>query len=437
MADRTDAASTARSNPLTDVIERATQAEMERRDVLRWMALGAAASAGLPGLLQIARAQDDVAAASSVIRGKSDMLIVHNDRAGVMETPLDLLREHAITPKDVLYVRNNQIKEPEGRSTDAAALEGWSIRMDGLVAFPRVIDASMLAGMPQTEVTMVLQCSGNGRSFYARSVQTRGTQWGHGGMGNVSFSGVRLSDVMASFDPPLNPRSEVKYVTALGADSPPDGASRPDFEHSLPLDDVMERAILATHMNGEPLAGAHGGPVRLVVPGYYGTMNVKWLERLSFDALQSNNVNQIPRYRNPDDPIEPGTPIDYTEDNSTPNWRQKVKSVIFAPLNEATVRAGAVEVRGVAWNDGTVPVSMVQVSTDNGQNWSTASVEAPESGYAWHHFRARVLLAEGQHRIWVRAIDDLGRSQPLNGSVRWNPSGYEWNGADYVDVVAS
>ncbi|MDR9391107.1 MAG: sulfite oxidase [Trueperaceae bacterium] len=424
------------SDALRTALNQVRTREVERRDVLRMLGLGAAASAGLPTLTQYAYAQD-TAPASSVIAGKSDDLIVHNDRTGVMETPLAMLREHRITPKDILYIRNNQIREPEGRSTDGASLVGWTIELMGSVAFPRIVDAATLQDLPQEEVTMVLQCSGNGRSFFARSVRTRGTQWAHGGMGQVTFRGPKLSSLLESYDPPVAPRDVANFVTAEGADQPPEGASRPDFEHSLPIEDVMDGAILAIEMNGEPLSGAHGGPVRLVVPGYYGTMNVKWLSRLRFETAESNNVNQIPRYRIPNDPIEPGTPIDYTHENSTPNWRQRIKSTIFAPLNEATVSAGTVEVTGVAWNDGVAPLTSVQVSTDDGATWHAAEFDAPTGAYGWHEFRATVDLPAGEHRIWSRAIDARGQAQPIDGSIRWNPSGYEWNGADYVDVVAS
>lgn len=425
---------------MSDSIARAVaeifEARMERRELLRLAGLTAFVSAaGLPSLMRSAYAQDTMA--SQIIAGKSDSLIVHNDRTGVLETPLEMLREHEITPPDILFVRNNQIKEPEGRSLDGAPLEGWTIELMGAVSFPRVVDASMLTGLPQQEVTMALQCSGNGRSFYARTVQTRGTQWGHGGMGNVTFGGPKLADVLGAFDPPLSPRADVRFVTAEGADGPPEGGSRPDFEHSLPLQDVMDRAILATHMNGGPLPGAHGGPVRLVVPGYYGTMNVKWLSRLRFDVAESNNVNQIPRYRIPNDPIDPGTPIEYTHENSSPSWRQRIKSVIFAPLNEAGVAAGEVEVTGVAWCGNPGGVAAVEVSIDDGATWRRAEVSAPHGEFGWHRFRMTVALDAGEHRIWSRAVDRTGSAQPLDGSIRWNPSGYEWHGADYVDVVAS
>jgi len=425
------------SDSISRTVAQILDSRMERRDVLRLAGLTAIASAtSFPSWMRLAHGQDTMAP-GEIIAGKHGELIVHNDRTGVLETPLEMLREHEITPPDILYVRNNQIKEPEGRSLDAASPDGWTIELGGSVAFPRVIDASTLSDLPQQEVTMVLQCSGNGRSFYARTVKTRGTQWTHGGMGNVTFGGPKLADVLDSFDPPLNPHNEVRFVTAEGADGPPEGGRRPHFEHSLPLQDVMDRAILATHMNGEPLPGAHGGPVRLVVPGYYGTMNVKWLSRLRFEPVESNNVNQIPRYRIPNDPIEPGTPIEYTQQNSSPNWRQRIKSVIFTPLTDANVSAGKLEVSGVAWSGTPGGVASVQISTDDGATWHSAQLSSPHGEFGWHNFKLTVELPAGEHRIWSRAIDPVGNAQPLDGSIRWNPSGYEWHGADYIDVVVA
>jgi len=101
-------------------------------------------------------------------------------------------------------------------------------------------------------------------------------------------------------------------------------------------------------MNGEPIPAVHGGPVRLIVPGYYGTMNVKWIGTIRFEAHESYNYNQIPRYRVPIYPVEPGkfSKKDFTFENSRPNWHQKVKSVIFAPLDGETVKAGTVKASG-------------------------------------------------------------------------------------------
>ena len=418
---------------LEEALARIKKQKLDRRAFLRRATLTAVAAAGLPGILRYASAQE-VLSADAFIPGKSDALIVHNDATGVIETPLALLREHDLTPKEILYVRNNQILEG-AKTLEPIPLEDWTLELSGLVKYPTVVSASMLADMESVEVEMVLQCSGNGRAFYARTVETSGTQWTHGGMGNVRFSGVPLAALLEELEPEIDPSAA--FLTANGADMPGDRASRPDFLHSVPLRDALRLGILATEMNGEPIPAIHGGPVRLVIPGYYGTMNIKWLSELSFDAHETNNYNQIPRYRVPLLPIEPGSDIDYTFENSQPNWEQKIKSVIFSPLPEDDVIAGPVTVRGVAWNDGVVPVTAVEISTDNGASWRTAELTTPESPFAWYHFRTEVELPEGEGRIMARAGDELGRSQPLDGSVHWNPSGYEWNGVDIVDLVVT
>ena len=416
-------------NRLEELFASIKQEKLDRRAFLRRATLTAVAAAGLPGILRYAAAQE-VLSADVFIPGKAAELIVHNDSTGVLETPLALLRDHDVTPKEILYVRNNQVLEG-AKTLDPIPLEDWTVRFSGLVKYPITISAASLADMESVDVEMVLQCSGNGRSFYARSVETSGSQWQHGGMGNVMFSGVPLAALLEELEPEIDPSAI--FLTANGADMPGEKASNPDFLHSIPLRDALRLGILATQMNGEPIPAIHGGPVRLIMPGFYGTMNIKWLSELSFDAHESNNYNQIPRYRVPNLPIEPGSDIDYTFENSHPNWEQKIKSVIFSPLPEDALSAGPTEVRGVAWNDGVVPVTAVEISTD-GTTWQTAELTVPESPYAWYHFRMALELPAGEGRIWARASDELGRSQPLDGSVYWNPSGYEWNGVDWVDV---
>ncbi|MDZ7750881.1 MAG: sulfite oxidase [Gammaproteobacteria bacterium] len=373
--------------------------------------------------------------ADQVAMGKDSRLIVHNSRTVVLETPTPLLRGQDLTPKDRFFVRNNQLLD--GAATvEPRSLEGWKVQIGGLVERPAVIDAADLRDMPQHEVKMVMQCSGNGRSYYGKySVKTKGTQWQNGGMGQAVYRGVPLSAVMDKFG--INPGAKATYLTANGVDEPSATAKRPDFEHSVPVDDALEYGILALEMNGEPLPAIHGGPVRFILPGYYGTMNVKWIGSLRFDAHETYNYNQIPRYRTPSRPIEAGTRIEYTFENSVPNWRQKVKSMFFGPLDGDKVRAGEVKVHGVAWNDGVVPVEAVLVSADKGATWQQAMLSRPDSPYAWYEWQGTVKLPAGSHELWVRAVDTLGRSQPIDGSIHWNPSGYEWFGVERIGVTAA
>ncbi len=205
--------------------------------------------------------------------------------------------------------------------------------------------------------------------------------------------------------------------------------------NSMPLDDVLRTSLLATHLNGEPLPAVHGGPLRLVTPGVYGTMHLKWLSRLRFEAEETRNYNHIPRYRMPLQPIPPGQKIEYTLDNSRFNWWMKTKSVVLAPEPEMQVPAGRMMIQGVAFNDGAAPITSVLVSLDQGRAWRRAALTVPKSPYAWYPWRLAIQARPGKLSIWTRAVDALGRTQPQDGSIFWNPSGYEWNGVEQIDVT--
>ena len=364
--------------------------------------------------------------------GKDKRLIVHNSRPGVIETPMELLREHALTPKELLFIRNNQVM-PGALTLDPYSPEGWKTELTGLVDRPRTLRFEDLAGYDTAEVEAVLQCSGNGRSFFAGSVKTRGTQWARGGVGNVRWRGVRLRDVVERLGTKIDPAA--RFVAAEGVD-PPAASGTADFEHSLPLADVLESALLATQMNGEPIPALHGGPLRLIVPGYFGTMNIKWLQKLRFEANESNNRHHALRYRTFVDVIAPGSEAKIDPLRTAPTWRQTIKSIVWDPIEGERLAAGRHDISGAAWNDGRSEIVSVEVSIDQGANWRRAEVDKPAGPYAWHPWKASVELTAGPVEIWARAADALGNTQPLDGSVYWNPSGYEWYGVDKVRLTA-
>jgi len=277
-----------------------------------------------------------------------------------------------------------------------------------MVLRPAQFDASVLKDLPQHEVKMVLQCSGNGRSFYAKyGAKAKGTQWAHGGMGQTVWKGPKLTDVLAYFK--VEPHDAAQFITVNGRDLPPKTGGRPDFEHSLPWSndpetdwvgrDAMENSILAIEMNGEPIPAVHGGPVRLIVPGYYGTMNVKWVGQIRFEARESYNYNQVFRYRVPLYPVEPGQYDKKKQgfENSRPNWHQKVKAVVFAPLDGERVKAGTVKFWGAAWNDRVQPIEQVLVSKDQGKTWVSAKITALDAPYAWCKWEEYLPMSAGEH----------------------------------------
>lgn len=399
-------------------------------DRRRFLNAGAAAVALAAGRTPAAESSS----AAEFVPGKDARLIVHSTKVGEIETPLELLREQRLTPKELLFIRNNQFLADSLRLTPAP-LDGWNIELAGLIDRPQTLAATALSNMPQTKREVVLQCSGNGRAWFSRAAKVDGVPWRNGAMGNVEVSGVLLRTVLERLG--VRVASAARFVAAEGADAPvapPPGKTAADFEHSLPLADVLDRSLLVLEMNGEPLPRVHGGPVRFVTPGYYGTMQVKWLSRLRFERDESTNYHQVGRYRTPLRPLTPGASFTSTLENSEPNWNMKIKSVIFAPLRDAHVPVGPLEVRGVAWNDGQAAIDAVDVSSDGGRTWHRATLSRPADPCAWHPWTATLTLAPGRHTLRARAVDALGRTQPLDGAIHWNPAGYAWNGVEEVSV---
>ena len=356
------------------------------------------------------------------IPGVDPRLEVMNAVPLVLSTPVSLLAENRITDKSVLFIRNIQDLDI-GMTMEPVPLEDWEIELTGLIRPYRVVfKATDLLEMDQVEYEMILQCSGNGRNEYGG---IEGTKWNQGGVGNVRFAGVPIKAILEKHGVEIDP--QVKYITAEGFDGPM-GSEKPDLEHSIPVSDVIERGIIALKLNGEPLPGIHGGPVRLVIPGLFGTMQIKWLTRLRFDTAETPNFYHATEYRMPYACMAPGTKFKFTLENSRPTWDIRLMSYILDPLPGAKLKAGPVSISGIAYNDGKAAIESVLISVDKGKSWTPAEFDVPESLYSWYEWKTEKTLEPGTHEIWARAIDFLGRSQPLDGKIFWNPNGYEWTG---------
>jgi DMSO/TMAO reductase YedYZ molybdopterin-dependent catalytic subunit len=405
---------------------------------------GAAAGlTGAPGVMAFAQTAGTTNApatpnAAEIIQGKSSKMIVHNAKLGVMGTPLDLLREHKLTPPEILYNRTHFPVDGAGKwmattaPADRETVQNWTILVSGLVQRPKTIKVTDLDQMDHVKRTSVMQCAGNGRSYYWAEGKTPGSGWKHDGMANLTWEGVPLKALLKSLD--LSPADSVKFLTTNGKDVPPvkGGADLIKSVHlaAPQLDD----AILAVRMNGKPIPTIHGGPVRLIIPGYYGNMNVKWVTDMLLMDEPTPSALMQKTYRMPIMQVKPGkfTTQDLTRANSNPTYGFAIMSVVFAPLLGQTVKAGKVDLTGVAWNDGVVPLTEVSVSLDQGKSWQATEVDNSDGPYAWHHWQKSVQLEPGTHEVWVRATDAWGRTQPLNGLSTWNPGGWDWHGVDRV-----
>jgi len=399
------------------------QAAMNRRAFLK-----KSAAAGVAvGMVGLGMAQQQPSA-DQVVRGKNPRLVVLSSRPVVLETPLEILGSERITSKANLFIRNN-IDLPGLNTTEPNLQPGWEVEFTGLIDKPFKITVDELSKLPQTEVTSVLQCSGNGRSFF--NPRPSGNPWTYGGVGHVTWRGVLLKTLLEAKGAKLDPKA--RFITMNASTQ---GGAAP-YEKSFPIS-VMEysSAMLALGMNGEPLPAVHGGPVRLVAAGTFGTTNVKWIVKVEFTASESTGNEQVPRYRvpvlpgwnTPILPTQPGSRYNYTLENSRSNWGANINSFILSPLAGASVKGRLVEIRGVAWNDGLAPVESIEVSVNGGTSWRKAIIERDHGKFGWYQWVSPQLLAPGEYEAMVRATDALGRTQPMNGNIWWNERGYEWNG---------
>lgn len=350
----------------------------------------------------------------------------------VLETPDRLLGAGRVTPSSVLFVRNHHGAKPF-ESMKPRPLEGF-LEISGLVKYPRRVRLADLGKMARTEVEMVLQCSGNFRSQFSKISPIKGTPWNKGGIGNVVFGGVPVAAAFQAAK--LEISTAARYLTVEGADQP-EHEGQADYEKSVPLSVALDRGLLATHLNGEPLPAVHGGPLRLIIPGFYGSVQVKWLTRLRLEAAETANFFQLPDYRNPKKLIKPGAAVEYTFENSDANFEMKINSRLLSHTAGERVAAGRpFAVKGVAWNDGAAKLTAVELSADGGRTWAAAVLGPPAGPYAFREWSHTLALPAGRHEVWVRASDVLGRCQTADGGLFWNPGGYCWNGYEKVELVA-
>jgi sulfite oxidase len=242
--------------------------------------------------------------------------------------------------------------------------------------------------------------------------------WTHGAVGCARWTGVRLGDVLRACE--VLPRAV--YTGHRSPDLYRDG-SGPAISRGLPIAKALAPEVLvAFALNGEPLPVLHGGPLRLVVPGYPGASFQKWLNRIELrDREHDGERMGDGHYRMPRTPLRYGNPYDPDEFEIITDM--PVKSLITAPREGFAVAAGQpLEVRGHAWS-GHVPIAKLELSFDGGRTWCLAALGPLPARFAWRRFTYTAEPPAGDVEIMARATDAKGRMQPMQ-SVPWNPRGY-------------
>lgn len=376
-----------------------------RRQVLLGSAV-ALASASLLGLSPLSLAAE-MPLPDYVNWKTPEALIVHS--ANTLETRRDAIGTSIVTSNEQLFIRNNLPPPPPSIVTDRDA---WAVAFQG-VKNPRSISLGELKTLGVQTVASVLQCSGNGRAFFEH--EASGTQWETGAAGCVFWSGVPVKAVVEALGGMVD---GLPYMTSTGGEELPAGLDPKSLivERSVPVR-ALDQAILAWELNGEPLPLAHGGPLRLVIPGYYGVNNVKYVKQVAFTAEQTDAAIQASGYRL--------RPVGQSGAPDQPSmWEMNVKSWITQPLKQ--VQAGPVAIQGVAFG-GAKEVKGVEVSLDGGKSWQAAPFVGPNLGqYAWRPFVLILDLKPGTYSLMSRATDVEGNTQPQEGLA--NERGYGHNG---------
>ncbi|MCU0889940.1 MAG: sulfite oxidase [Rubritepida sp.] len=429
-------------------IQELYQDDPERADALAWgrrgalkgtalAAMGAAVggaipfagnmpSGHLPALFARPAAAQSAGGQPQMMRleGKVEM-ILQGERPLVLETPETAL-DDAVTPYAKFFVRNNGQTPPPLQGDPNA----WRIAVEGEVNAPLALTLGELRSrFPNVTRQLQMECGGNGRSFF--SPQTRGNQWGNGAIGNAEYTGVRLRDVLQAAG--LKPGA--RFTGHFGADPHLSGATdRQAISRGMRIEKALdEDTLIVWAMNGQPLPHIHGGPVRLLVPGWPGSLSQKWLTRILLrETIHDGQGMGGTSYRIPRTPIVPGSANngrDFVEMESMP-----VRSILSSHGNGARLPAGtrALDLAGAAWA-GDLTVRAVDVSVDYGATWTAMQVAAPANRHAWQRWQGRVALpSDGYFEVWYRATDSQGRMQPIQAG-NWNPQGY---GANPVSRIA-
>lgn len=354
--------------------------------------------------------------------GKREMILL-TSRPPQLETPFSVFNSGVLTPNDAFFVRYHL----SGLPTEIDP-RSFRLTIGGHVGQPLQLSLEALRrDFPVSEIVAVNQCSGNSRGFVTPRVA--GGQLGNGAMGNARWQGVALKHLLAK----AGVRAGARQVTFNGLDNPPaDGVA--DFVKALDIDQAGDGEVMvAFAMNGEELPFLNGYPLRLVVPGHFGTYWVKHLNEINVVDQDFDGYWMKTAYRIPDNDchcVEPGTKPDKT----LPIGRFNVRSFVTNHADGARITAnGTTELRGIAFAGGD-PIKRVLISPDNGRSWQEARLGEDLGRYSFREWKHGLTLPKGRHAIRVRAETQRGEIQPLD--ARWQPAGYMRNVSETLVLEA-
>jgi sulfane dehydrogenase subunit SoxC len=328
--------------------------------------------------------------------------------------PLEALR-YDVTPLGLHYLLAHY-------DIPAVDCTGWTLRVDGGAGDGVELTIDELREMPAVTRVVTMECAGNGRALlHPRPVSQ---PWFVEAVGTCRWTGVALADVLRRVR--LAPAAV--EIVFTGADRGVEDGVDQSYARSMPVAEAVgSDALLAYEVNGVPLPPQHGFPLRLVVPGWYGMANVKWLTSIVAVDAPFTGYQQQTSYRLREHADEPGVGL----------TRMLPRALMVPPgipdfvTRERYAGSGEHPLTGRAWS-GFAPIAAVDVSADGGATWDPADVEAAASDGLWQAWSYPWRAGPGTHQLCCRAADAAGHAQPLQ--PRWNLGGYANNAVQRVTV---
>ncbi|MGH3359495.1 MAG: sulfite oxidase [Nocardioidaceae bacterium] len=394
---------TAALNPSTRSKDRPA---LSRRAALRIGAAGAGVAAGVIGS---SRALAIKAFGGSIVKPLPRRWF--HDYGSNAEMRWDSVLPRYLTPTPRLFVRDHTATPRIDARSYALEIFGDGLRRPRGADDPVTLSYERLRSLPARTVVSLVECTGNGRAFFGTQQGTPadGTPWTLGGVGVVRWRGVPLAHVLNE----VGRSADAVDIMATGLDDPyvSDGVDHGRVRRPFPVAKALDDALLAYEANGESLPPDHGFPVRLLLPGWVGIANIKWLGSLEVSAQRLESPWNTTWYRMTGDAYP---------DDSPPLTVLPVKSALELPWDARLPRRRTL-LTGRSWT-GAGRITRVQLSTDGGRRWHDARLTG-QCGQGWtpweYDWRPR---RRGAYEILARASDSEGRTQPRR--VPFNDGGY-------------
>lgn len=384
----------------------AEEIEQPRRRVIKGgLALGGiAATAGMPFWSKLALAQ-------------GEQIVPFTDMPeGFTAPPVTPGGFHFLDTRgiDSFYTPNEDFYIVQHYNQPTIVEDEYRLRITGMVDNPMEFTLEALKRRPKVEVDAGFECGGNNQGIF------------HGLIGNARWGGVSLAPLLRDAGLQDGGIEVVFYGTDMGKENVRETDIEQNFGRSMHYTDALgPEPILAYEMNGEPLPLYHGAPVRLLMPGWYGVANVKWLNQIHVQDRRYMGRFMARDY----------VTLSRRMIGGVERWEERSVSqmLLKSSIVRVTRRGDSHTIAGFVLNDGT-PLRSVEIKIDNGP-WQQAEIDPDSTAYSWKLFYyAWNDASPGEHTIVSRVTDTKGRVQPTADQMPEKPSRWE-NNAQFPRTV--